>query len=203
MIRLVHIMPHPNASPVFANALTMGTLMFSTRCAVLALGILVLPGCATSGGYQGRPLAFNYDAMENETLVFTPVTDEAHPMMTVSFSFAGQAQAGPIREGTISFSERSREWRYLRNHEVLIVLNGSDRLRYEGDHTGDIGDGGVEELVTVDVPLADFERIASAQTVAIRLGERDFSLRPGEIARIRHLVDAMAGRPAPTPGAPD
>lgn len=170
--------------------------MRNTLGIVLAAFLFGACAMAASGGYQGRPLAADYDAVSDLTTVLTPVTPGGHPEMTATFSFAGQTQTAPVQQATLRFEDRSETWKYLRSHDLSVLIDGTERHSFAGDHEGDVSpDARVHEVVTVTVPAAVLERMASARTVALRLGPADWTLTAAEIGRLRTLADAMAMRP--------
>lgn len=81
------------------------------------------------------------------------------------------------------------DWRFLRVSHVVLLLDGTRRLRFPVHHEGDVRRYGVTENIVAFISTADVRRLASARTVEGQLGSMTFALPPNFQEGVRKLLE--------------
>jgi len=176
------------------------------RYVAVAALTLALATEALAAGWMGKKtVGWSYDKMEDTTTVRSLVKIHAPFMSGMNLTFEasylvpGKEQKAPVDEIWLQFSESTNVeggWQYLDDHGLIFLLDGEERLKFEGEHAGDVG-GRLTETVSFLVNRgADVEKITAAKKVEVRFGKTEFTLSPKEIARLKDLAE-VAALPAP------
>lgn len=72
----------------------------------------------------------------------------------------------------------SREWRFLKNHNLIVLYDKHRSDRGEIKHDGDVFVGGVGETMLEEFTLKEFSDMAFAKSVEIKLGNEAFGFPP-------------------------
>jgi hypothetical protein len=129
-------------------------------------------------------------------------TNYEHVDLTVSFSYPGKKIAKPefVTLMLLSSSEGGPEFHRKRD---LIISTESDRKDFGQMELVGTSEGRasrtafgvltlvVREVLTKDIPLEDFERLAASQKADLRIGDRKFKLTNAQLQAFRNFVSLM------------
>jgi len=108
--------------------------------------------------------------------------------IAASFGFEGQALKSPPAAYFIVFYYTGKNWLLLNDRTVYLIADG-ERFKFEDNkRESDVRRGGVSERLLVPVPAADFERIANAKTVEVKVGGRAYQLKEEHLEAFRDLA---------------
>jgi hypothetical protein len=98
----------------------------------------------------------------------------------------------------------SEDWHYLRDHHLIVlVTNVSDQQRIDLGETemqSEVHSGFVTEMMVAEVPMRDFEKIASSTKLEFQLGQDEFEIpAAGKMALSMVLDHSNTNLTAPTP----
>jgi len=170
------------------------------RIFAAALLSIFLAGCGMHSGVPTTPaeaVRTSYNKLRGITNVRAAVVYRSFaPPHTVDLSAAYEGREKPeqIWDAILTFSTAipaAREWHFRENHELLIVLEDGEPLRFSGHYEGIEGASIVSETVRFNVSLDDLRRIADSPVVRGRLGNRDFEWRERETAVVGHFLAAL------------
>lgn len=94
----------------------------------------------------------------------------------------------------MAFVSVSYEWKYLRNYDLIFLLDGKERLVEKTSRNSEIESRSVTEIISAIMPLSEFLRIANANTVEVKLGTTTFSLTTEQLEALRDLASRMQAR---------
>jgi hypothetical protein len=146
---------------------------------------------------QATPLRYRYDRFENRTRVAAFLTSTvgnstAPPVMVMAlFDHPDSALSTSTAEIVFGFSaagsSRYRDWTFLRDDDLALVLDGSTRIHLEGVRRGSVGGGVIAETVLVPIPESDLTRIVHSTRIEGRVGPVEFVLDSASIGRLKSL----------------
>lgn len=115
--------------------------------------------------------------------------------LTAMFSFSGKEITEPLGANhlvNLGFASTSDTWKYLRNHYLILLVNG-DRLDLgELDHHGSTGKGSVIEVMWAKIPAKTFLKIVNAKKVEGQLFTTEFTLSHDTMEALRDFASRMA-----------
>lgn len=150
-----------------------------------------------------------YDKFKDSTRVFTqPLSlvgneDDGRSLdyyvpttIALVYRFTGQEQKGVIVNGYLEFDSHSKDWVYLRDHDLIILADGKRFLDNKVTHDGDVGRNSysvsVSESMISGFPLEELKKISEAKEVLLRLGIREFRLTDTQIKGLAEMVSRMS-----------
>ncbi len=84
----------------------------------------------------------------------------------------------------------SKEWQYLRCHDVNILVDGKPAAVGANKHQGEVQRGYVVESVFVEVPEATMDKLARAASIEMRLCRTEYRFDEADAANVREFVAA-------------
>jgi hypothetical protein len=190
--------------------------MTARQVCLRVLLAIVVAGCSTSRmstTASGQPvktsLFATYDRVRGTTDVAIPIFYKV-PMLgpavglTIHAFHPDTSFTDPLSRVLVVFESTSGTqtdgWRFLKNNDLVLLLNGTERIALEGAHDGDVGSILIKEVIAFRMSAAELQRVASARTVEGVLGSWRFELKPDEIAKVREMAMYIAKDPnAPVP----
>jgi hypothetical protein len=85
-------------------------------------------------------------------------------------------------------STETQGWQFLRDHDLILLLDGTTRLTLPGVRESDVGTMFLKENIAFQIPTADMLKVGNATKVEGRLGTWDFTLKPAEIEKFREMA---------------
>jgi hypothetical protein len=135
-----------------------------------------------------------YDKFQNVTLVsLEPNVAEFNPTpksVSAFFLFSGTVLTVPSTV-SLTFISKSTDWQFLRNHDLMMLLNGKERLSFPSTQDGRVGKGYVIEFIDIQVTVAEFLRIVSAETIEVQIFNASFALSLAQREALRDLASRM------------
>lgn len=143
---------------------------------------------------DGPAMRGDYDRFSDVTLFTTSRIDIGDGLyLTPDIDFKGRKRpnVSDVRFGFV-FTSNSPGWRFLRDHDVVIIAD-DERLEFSTpSHDGGVFDSGsVYEIVSVPMTAKTFARLAKATTIEGRLGRTEFRLAPETIEALKQLASCM------------
>jgi hypothetical protein len=101
---------------------------------------------------------------------------------------------------TLMFSARNESWKYLRSHNLILIINTDTRVDLgETIRDSSVGRGYVLEFLIKRVPFDLLRQIAHAESVEYQLGITETELTDEQMKGIAELVATLAGPSASSP----
>ena len=122
-----------------------------------------------TGGMFGHPVQLDLRAMHPDTVLRQPLAD-------VYLLFQSES------------STETQGWQFLRDHDLILLLDGSTRLTLPGVRESDVGTMFLKENIAFQIPTSDMLKVGNATKVEGRLGTWDFTLKPNEIEKFREMA---------------
>jgi hypothetical protein len=124
--------------------------------------------------------------------------------VTAGFDFPN-SRVVPPENFHLAFYSESRDWAFLEDATLLALIDGVSLNLGSAERQSDIERRGVQEFLGFRVPFETFNRIANAQSVEMRLGRREFRLRPEHLEAFRNLISLtqIPSAPSNTPKPSD
>jgi len=95
---------------------------------------------------------------------------------------------GPIDHIYLRFDSSSRDWTFLKNSELLALVDG-ERMQFgEGDRDSDIRRGGVSESMIYPIPIERFLKMGQAASTELKIGRVELTLKDEHKEAFRDLV---------------
>jgi hypothetical protein len=109
-----------------------------------------------------------------------------------SFTYQGSQMVKPVEATTLAFKTFSRYPVYQRGQNLVGVLD-NDRALMLGatEYKSSSRTFGIEEILSISVPLDAMQKIADAKTVKFVLGAREIKLKEKDHEALRELARAM------------
>ena len=162
---------------------------------------LVLAGCAGSklaNRFASKEIQVDYDRFKDVTTLqtFPPIEIDTGFLtdleLTAFFKCSGQRILRPERLG-LGFSSSSQNgFRYGQSSELIFIADGHrislGTVLYSGSRDPVLTTI-VNEVMAVEISVADFERLAKASTVEARLGSTEFRLTIDQRILFKMLCD--------------
>ncbi len=135
-----------------------------------------------------------YDPFKDQTdVVLNPVVEtigKTPANLMVNYLYPGKAPSIPDLV-SITFVSKSTDWQFLKNHDVILLLDGQERLNPTTTHDGEVGKGYVLEFVSAVVTTREFLQVANATKVQVQLFTTEFSLSDAQLEGLRDLASRM------------
>lgn len=108
--------------------------------------------------------------------------------MTARFIYDGQRLNGSAEDFALLFSSRSKEWKFLKNRELYMLIDGERISIGEAEHDGDVElRSGVSEFMFFPISSEVFKRLASARQVEFKIGRWAVMLKDEHLEAFRDL----------------
>jgi len=206
-------------SSVPAEPVTWSRTSMSIKTVVVALGAIVsalapaLPGQSVADsqliahGFEVRGSALphrgvykhpgrvtqQYDAVRDVTSLHARFLNVGPNLNLSAFAaFRGKAPKVVPLSILLDFGSQSADWRFLRVHDVDLLLADNTRLHYDGDHDGEVVDGGVAESISIAMPVFDALKLVKAGRAVGELGGVQFKISPDKVDAIADLLSRLA-----------
>jgi hypothetical protein len=161
---------------------------------------------------RATPLRYRYDRFENRTrvaafLTSTMGTSKAPPVMVMAlFDHPDSVLSTPTSEIHFGFSaassSRDRDWTFLRDDDLALILDESTRIRLEGVRRGSVRGGVIAETVLVPIPESDLARIVQSRRIEGRIGPVEFVLDSAAIVGLKSIRAYARREPGALPPVP-
>lgn len=89
------------------------------------------------------------------------------------------------------FNSRSERWRFLKFHDIKLLLDGELMDLGEARHSGDTVGSGVSENVTVHLTVKDLSRLLNAKKIEVQLGIEEFELKDEHLEAMRDFASRL------------
>lgn len=138
-----------------------------------------------------------YDRFKDESRGFVEVKvkDNGKPrnkldnlQMLTLFTFPGAKLSRDVNVFAVAFSASGQSWRFLRSHELRMIVDGKRYDLGPGDHDGKIIRTGVYESVTFMFDRKTFEAVATATAVELQLGRYEGFIDADNLAKLKALL---------------
>lgn len=141
-----------------------------------------------------HPFAINvkynkFKDFSNLDIMDLPLTENIKFMFFTTYSGSIPPKSLP-QSISCMITSTTDDWKFLTQHDVTLLVNGSNRLHYETKHDGKVGSGYVLEFLMFEMPTEDFLQIVNADSVEVQIftteakltkttfnGMRDFASR--------------------------
>lgn len=168
----------------------------STTDSILAAAHLLVPASALPprGAYQHRDsLQVVYDPIKDATSIRVIGMDVGSNLQLSMFAgFDGrEPKKVPIIVALV-LASRSPEWRFLRDHEVYLLMADSTRLDYPMSHEGTVERGGVVEIMKVAMPIGDAVALVKAGNAEGEIAGDHFRITRDQVQAIADLLSRLA-----------
>lgn len=104
------------------------------------------------------------------------------PPHQITVRFLTDANVARDWGAVMALSRFSREWRYLRCHNVDMLIDGEPVDLPEPEHDGDVMTGGVHESVSVRLDPATLGAILAANEIRVRVCRDAWTFTPRMMA---------------------
>jgi hypothetical protein len=141
-----------------------------------------------------------YDRFRDETRLQSgwidfnsPSRATIRPNSILVCRFKGNGTKGQPEECYMLIELRSKTWRFLRSHNLIMLIDGKQQDFGEVAHDGELAKGnyaGVVETMLVPLNPDLIKQIAGAQKLEMKLGRYEYFFTPGNFA----VFKAMATR---------
>lgn len=92
---------------------------------------------------------------------------------------------------SLNVSAGAESWRYLKCHELSLLVDDVPIQTSSARHDGDVGNGRVSERISVILSVASVQRIASGKSVEMRLCNSEFAFSALQTAQFRAFLEPM------------
>lgn len=94
----------------------------------------------------------------------------------------------PVKYVYLRFASHTRDWTFLKNSEMLALVDG-ERMQFgEGERDSDIRRGGVSESLVYSIPLEQFAKIGQATNAELKIGTVELALKDEHKEAFRDLL---------------
>ncbi|HET7234515.1 MAG TPA: hypothetical protein VFJ16_31170 [Longimicrobium sp.] len=169
-------------------------VIIATVSGCIAIPPILAPSTTLSGAPTQTSLRSSYDAMTDRSYISAPLfarTPSHGPLISTSLSVTYKGNVEPVSGfptvilGVFAYGEN---WALLRESDLVLLVDGNQRLAYKGYWGGDVGrDASTVETVSYAIPAEDFQRISTAKSLEGRMGIWSFTLTEEEISHARQL----------------
>jgi len=145
-----------------------------------------------------KPPTSEYDKFKNQTHVLSPrmrllasgkyktLHDDIH--LEADCFYSGRVPTPNNTEYSLSFISYERNWRFLTDHRMIMLLDGKRSDLGNGSHQGDLGDRTVWEAVTFRFSRKALEYLANSGRAELQLGTFETTLSEANKAAIKEIV---------------
>ena len=109
-------------------------------------------------------------------------------LMEASFGFRGQELNSSVDTFYLAFDHTGKEWDFLRNRDLYLIIDGERVSFSDGHHDGKVGGGGISERLLFEIPRDTFTKIATAKSVELRVGSYQTKLKDEHLQAFRDLM---------------
>lgn len=97
-------------------------------------------------------------------------------------------QKKPAKDVYLQFTAKGRNWTFLKNSEMFVLVDG-ERMQYgEGDLDSEIRRGGVRESVVFQIPADQFLKLSQATSAELKIGNVELTLKDEHKEAFRDLL---------------
>lgn len=132
-----------------------------------------------------------YDKFKDETTVQfkrLPLTGTGRRLMSGetlyligAFRFKGQTLAASVNVAYLGFISESENWLYLRDRDLIALIDGERLVLGSAERDSDVGLGRVSEVLVFEIPHETLLRLANGTQVEMQLGLREFKLKDNHL----------------------
>lgn len=150
---------------------------------------------------HGAKFATRYDKFKDQTTVlFYPmaVSGTARYLLSsemlglfAAFTYSGKTQPASVSEVIIAFTSTSPDWVYLKDRELIALVDGERLPLGEAARDSSVKYGGVEEMLAVTVSYDHLLKLTNARVVEMKLGDREIKLKEKHLEALRDLASRM------------
>lgn len=147
-----------------------------------------------------RSVVVVFDRFKNRTIAKQAVVLQTPPRLApiaslLLYAFDGNQPLTPARPLTWAMKFSSPDWRYLKCHDVAMLIDGHPAATGEVHHDGDVVRGGVVETLMFEVPPETLEAMAESELVELRVCRDEMRLA-GDQPQLRLKALISYQRPA-------
>ena len=148
---------------------------------------------APAVGPHNYKIKQEYDRIEDQTTLRLDLgviwrNAENELELKIAKTFRGKGRSIPDGDPRLLFmNDGKKGWRYLEYHPVTFLVD-NERIRFEPDHDGRVGDGYVLEFLTPDLSGSQFQALVNAKSVEIRVGIDEVHLDPARMNALRDFA---------------
>lgn len=142
---------------------------------------------------NSKRFSIRYDKFRDDTLVsvgpFFIGGTKAYVMRGFQLEMTASLllDKGRIDYIYLRFHSSSRDWIFLKNSELLALVDG-ERLQFgEGDRDSDIRRGGVSESIIYSIPIEQFLKLGQAASTELKIGRVELTLKDEHKEAFRDL----------------
>jgi hypothetical protein len=147
-------------------------------------------------------LTAKYDKSENRTTVqidpraAKPVMELGDDIvLTAFFRYAGQELREPVESAALRFSSDTRNWRFIPNRELVVLVDGERISFVNGGRLGRLYEPPsrvqIDNMLYFGISRDDLSKIAGGRVVEMKLGNKSFKLSAVQLDALRELVGRM------------
>lgn len=146
---------------------------------------------------NSKKFSIEYDKFKDETRVAVgpfSISDSLQNTrgflslrMIIRFFHAGRELKQPADDFALVFHSDSREWRFLKNHDLYMLVDGERIAVGEADYDGDVERDGVSEFMRYSLSPDLIRRLAAAKQVQLKIGRVEVELKDEHLQAFRDL----------------
>jgi hypothetical protein len=160
------------------------------------LATLILIAATSSVAQEQKPEVIveykRFDNMSQVRLRPMLIAESATDQLSLGASFGNSGSLiRPSNEASIHFVSFSKEWQYITDHSLILLIDGERLPLITIYYEKEISRGLALESMAVEVSYNTLVRIASAKKVEGRLGQREFELPKGVLEGLKELARRM------------
>jgi hypothetical protein len=116
-------------------------------------------------------------------------------VLTAFFRFAGEQLREPVETATLRFSSDSRNWRFIPNRDLVVLVDGERISFLNGGRLGRLSEPPdrvrIDNMLYFGISRDDLAKIANGRVVEMKLGSKSFKLSSLQLEALRDLVARM------------
>ena len=113
--------------------------------------------------------------------------------LDVSFTYAGEHPAKPVDALTMKFTSRARYPVFQRGQNLMVVVDDQNAIPIgDTNYKSDAQTFYTDEMLTAQVPREIMERIRTAKTAKMFLGNREIAFRSEQLDDLREMTARMS-----------
>lgn len=99
----------------------------------------------------------------------------------------------PVAPETVifGFTSRTISWRFLKFHDLKLLIDGSLMDLGNAKHAGDVLSGGVRESMDLHIDVSVLSKIANAKKIEVQLGTAEFALADEHLEAMRDFASRL------------
>lgn len=147
---------------------------------------------------NSKKFTVQYDKFRDESRVAVGPFDVADLLrgvriyslkMTARFIYSGRDVKQPSEDFALLFRSRSDEWKFLKNREMYMLVDGERISIGEAEYDGDVERRGtdVSEFLAFPIPPNVFKRLAYAKQAEFKIGRWAITLKDEHLEAFRNL----------------